>query len=100
MWWHHAESLDAVGVMVNYWWRDAPMHMTTPSTTLMHALMTLRDLPASERAAWRVFFDYYIFGGAADPLAHIPPAARGVLGTMTPELAARLRAQIARSLQW
>lgn len=100
MWWHHAESLDPVGVMVNYWWRDAAMHMTTPFTTLLHALLTLRDLPENERQAWRVFFDYYIFGTGGQPLAHLPVQARGVLGEMTPEMAVRLRAQIARTLQW
>jgi hypothetical protein len=100
LWWHHAESLDAVGAMVNYWWRDAPAHMTTPSATLQHALLTLRDLPPEERRAWRAFFDHYIFGADADTLAHIPEAARGVLSAMTPELAARLRAHLARGLQW
>ncbi len=101
LWWHHAESLDAIGVMVNYWWRDQPAEAMSPKATLLQALMTMRDLPAHERAAWRAFFDHYIFAGADDAaLNHIPPAARGVLGDMTPELAARLRAQLARALQW
>ena len=101
LWWHHAESLDAVGVMVNYWWRDQPAQAMSPKSTLLHALMTIRDLPAHEREAWRAFFDYYVFSGADESkLAHIPTAARGVLGKMTPELAAHLRAQLARSLQW
>jgi hypothetical protein len=100
LWWHHAESLDAVGVMANTWWRDVPSHMTTPSTTLQHALLTLRDLPPAERAAWRAFFDYYIFGDPQAAVAPIPEAARGILAPMTPEQAARLRAHIARTLQW
>lgn len=100
LWWHHAESLDPFGAMVNYWWRDAPLHMTTPRTALLHALMTIRDLPRAERRAWRAFFDFYIFETEGDPLAHIPVNARGVLGAMTPELAARQRAHIVRALQW
>ncbi|MCE3004126.1 MAG: cupin-like domain-containing protein [Xanthomonadaceae bacterium] len=100
LWWHHAESLDAVGAMVNTWWREAPAHATTPSTTLQHALLTLRDLPPAERAAWRAFFDWYIFDDPQAAVAHLPESARGILGAMTPEQAARLRAHIARSLQW
>ncbi len=100
MWWHHAESLDAVGVMANYWWRDAQPYMTTPSATLQHALLTLRDLPQAEREAWRCWFDYYIFGSQADPMAHLPPAARGLFGAMDEATAARLRAHLVRTLQW
>jgi len=101
LWWHHAESLDAIGVMINDWWREQPAQAMSPKSTLLHALMTLRDLPADERSAWRIFFDHYVFAGATDvALDHIPVAARGVLGAMTPELAAQLRAQLARSLQW
>jgi hypothetical protein len=101
LWWHHAESLDPLGVMINYWWRESPTHHGAPRATLMHALMTLRELPLEERLAWRTFFDHYVFRpDGADPLAHIPPQALGVLGAMTPEHAARLRAQLVRALQW
>jgi hypothetical protein len=101
LWWHHAESLDPIGVMINYWWRGSPAHHGAPRATLMHALMTLRQLPLEERLAWRSFFDHYIFRpDDADPLAHIPAQALGALGEMSPEHAARLRAQLARALQW
>jgi len=100
LWWHHAESLDPVGVMANYWWRDAQPYMTTPSSTLQHALLTLRDLPHAERMAWRSFFDYYIFAADGDTMAHLPAAARGVFGSMDEEVAARLRAHLAHTLQW
>jgi len=101
LWWHHAESLDAIGVMVNYWWRDEPAHAMSPKSTLLHALMSIRQLPKHERMAWRVFFDHYIFAADEDAAwAHVPEPARGVLALMNPELAARLRAQLARSLNW
>ncbi len=101
LWWHHAESLDPIGVMVNYWWRDEPAHAMSPKLSLLHALMTIRQLPAHERLAWRAFFDHYNFAADEDAaLAHIPELARGVLATMNPELAARLRSQLARSLNW
>lgn len=98
LWFHHVETLDAVGAMVNFWWREGPDWMKTPQLTLMHALLTLKDLPAAEKPAWRAFFDHYIFG-ADDPAAHIPEAARGVLGELTPENRRRIAAMLIQSLQ-
>jgi hypothetical protein len=98
LWWHHVETLDAFGVMMNFWWRDAPAYMFTPMITLMHALLSLRELPERERAAWRTVFDHYIFGVNGDPMEHLPMAARGIMGEMTPERVAKLRHYLAKSL--
>ncbi len=99
LWWHHVESLDPVGAMINFWWRDGPPYLITPLFTLFHALLTLRELPETERVAWRVFFDHYIFGVNGDPMEHLPPEARGVFGEMTPELLRQLKAMLAGPLQ-
>ena len=99
LWWHHVESLDPVGAMMNFWWRDGPPWLMTPLFTLFHALLTLRDLPGPERAAWRTFFDHYIFEANGDPMAHLPPAARGVFGEMTPERMRRLKTLLAGPLR-
>ncbi len=99
LWWHHVESLDPVGAMVNFWWRDGPAWLVTPLFTLFHALLTLRELPPAEREAWRVMFDHYIFGVNGDPMEHIPPAARGVFGAMTPDLMRRLKTMLVGPLQ-
>lgn len=101
LWWHHAESLDDYGVMINSWWREQPRRCLSPRSTLLHALMSLRELPAPERRAWRAFFDHYVFDeDAPQAAAHIPEAARGVLGAFDDERAARLRAQIMQTLNW
>lgn len=99
LWWHHVESLDAMGVMINFWWRDGPAYLMTPLLTLFHALLTLRELPDVERAAWRVFFDHYIFGVNGDPMEHLPEQARGVFGKMTPDLVLRLKTILAGPLR-
>lgn len=98
MWWHHVEADEDLGAMVNYWWREGPQHLTTPMDTLMHALLTLRDLPAGERAIWRQHFDHYIFGADGQELAHLPVHAQGVFGPMTQTLFGRLRAFLAQRL--
>lgn len=92
LWFHHVESLEDFGALVNFWWRDGPEWMVTPSFTLYHALLTIRDLPASERASWRAFFDHYVFQIGDDPMAHLPVEARGLMGPMTPQSMARIKA--------
>jgi hypothetical protein len=94
MWWHHIEALDAFNVLVNYWWRQSPDHLDTPTNALMTAFLTLRDLPQEQRAAWQEIFRHYIFEAGAETAAHIPAHARGVLAPIDEEGARRLRAHI------
>ncbi|MBA4045311.1 MAG: cupin [Erythrobacter sp.] len=98
MWWHQVDALAAFNVLANYWWNPVPAYIDTPQTTLLHALLSLRDRPASEKAAWREIFDYYVFGDPALPGAHLPEAARGPLAPLDPATARRLRAQLLNRL--
>ncbi|MEG3082181.1 cupin-like domain-containing protein [Sphingomonas sp. PB2P12] len=98
LWWHQVEALDDFNVMVNYWWNDAPAFVDTPMTTLLHALLSLRDRPVGEKQAWRAMFDYYVFGPADRAGEHLPPHARGALGTLDDMAARRLRAQVQQRL--
>lgn len=99
LWWHAVDGLDEVGGLVNYWWRDGPARTISPQFSLLHALMTMAELPARERHAWRAMFDHYVFGDDRDPAAHLPAAARGVLGERTPARAEWLRQQLAEALK-
>jgi hypothetical protein len=98
LWWHHVEGLDDFNVLVNYWWRQTPRWLGQPQEALNHALMTIRDLPADQKAHWRDMFDHYVFNNDDAVTAHIPEGGRGVLDPMTPELAGRLRAYLLRAL--
>ncbi len=98
LWFHHVESLDSFGVLVNYWWRDAAPHMFTPRLTLLHALLSIRDMPQREREAWKIMFDHYIFQVDGDPMAHVPENARGFFGKLTPDKVNRIRAALLHSL--
>jgi hypothetical protein len=98
MWWHQVNALDAFNVMVNYWWNVVPEYMDTPQNTLLHALLSLRDRPEAEKRAWRAMFDYYVFGPAERPAAHLPEAARGNLAPLDELAARRLRAVLLRRL--
>jgi hypothetical protein len=91
LWWHAVASLDEVGAMINFWWRDAEPPLLTPLNALYHAVITMKNLPPDELARWRVLFDHYVFGDNGDPAGHLPEKARGILGKRTPELVARVK---------
>ncbi len=98
LWWHQVEALDAFNVLVNYWWNTSPGFMDTPMNTLLHGLLSLRDRPDFEKRAWRELFDYYLFGPADRPAAHLAEAARGDLGPMDERKSRRLRAYLLNRL--
>jgi hypothetical protein len=98
LWWHQVEALDAFNAMVNYWWNPVPAWIDTPHTTLLHALLSLRDRPDSEKRAWRALFEYYVFGPADRAAAHLPGHAQGPLGPMDEMAARKLRAQVLNRL--
>jgi hypothetical protein len=91
LWWHAVASLNELGAMINFWWRDADPPLLTPLNALYHAVVTMKNLPPNELAAWRILFDHYIFGANGDPAAHLPEATRGILGRRTPDLVARVK---------
>jgi hypothetical protein len=98
MWWHHIEALEGFNALVNYWWRQTPEWMDTPMNALMLALMTVRDLPADQRAIWRDVFEHYVFDPGEATDGHIPEPARGALAPLDAEAVRRLRARLLKRL--
>jgi hypothetical protein len=98
LWWHHVEALERFNILVNYWWNEAPGFLDTPQTTLLHAMLSLRDRSDAEKAGWKAMFDYYVFGPAGQAAAHLPPHAQGPLAPIDATLARRLRAQLINKL--
>jgi ribosomal protein L16 Arg81 hydroxylase len=98
MWWHHVEALESFNVLVNYWWRQSPDYMDTPTNAMMHAILSVRDLPPAQRRAWQELFRHYVFEADEETLAHIPATARRVLGPLDEDTARALRAQLLKKL--
>jgi hypothetical protein len=97
-WWHHVKSLETFNVLVNYWWDRATLKFGSPYDCLLHGFLTLRHLPANQRAAWRAVFDHYVFQTDVDAVDHLPPERRGALAEMTPELAAHIKSALLKRL--
>jgi hypothetical protein len=98
MWWHHVEGLSAFNTLVNYWWTSTPQHIPTPMNALYHAMWTIRDRPDREKQAWREVFEHYVFGPSEHAGAHLPEAARGVLGPIDEARARQIRAMLINKL--
>lgn len=97
MWWHHVRSLDPLSILVNYWWDEAPPRQPglAPIGAMAHAILAFSGLPENQRAAWQAMFETFVFGPAPD---HIPPARRGIRGTLDEDSKERLRRQIGQML--
>ena len=98
LWWHHVQARADFSILVNYWWRDAADDVGSPTHALGHGLLTIAHLPEAQREAWRVLFDHYVFRRNGDPVAHLPPHRRGILGESTPQLRDVIRRYLIRML--
>jgi hypothetical protein len=98
MWWHEVEAFDRFNAMVNYWWMEAEPYLGSPMDALMHAMMSVRDRPAKEKAAWKALFNYYIFNDAQEVRAHLPPESHGALAPMDENQTRRLRSMLRNNL--
>ena len=97
LWWHHVRASAPVNVLVNYWYQSGGEK--APFAAMMHALYAIRELPEPERAAWRGWFDHYVFGpDASDAATHLPDHARGVLGGPSTARDETIKAYVAKSL--
>lgn len=97
MWWHHVRSLDAIGILVNYWWDEAPPRQPglAPIDAMVHAMLAFNDLPGNQRDAWRAMFEHFVFG---PPPEHLPEDKRGIRGTLSYASKERVRRQLGQMM--
>lgn len=99
MWWHSVEALDTFNVMMNFWWRrEGKEFLGDPEAALIHAIMTLRDLPDDKRRVWETLFSHYVFNHVASHIEHIPEVGQGIMAPLTPETASRIKSYLLHRL--
>jgi len=98
LWWHQVEATEPVNLLVNYWWDGFNAGPDAPYTTMLLAMIAIAERPAAERAAWRAFFDHYVFRPDGHPLAHLPEERHGILGPLRANYG-RIRATIMQILR-
>ena len=99
MWWHNVESLSPFNMLVNYWWFSTPEEMGAPMDALMHAILSVREIPEPQRTLWKALFDRYVFDADESVYAHIPEPGRGCLAPLDTATAQKLRAYLASRLK-
>jgi hypothetical protein len=102
LWWHHVESLEPFNVLVNYWWHDTQGDGALADSAfdaLLHAMLSIRALPPATRRAWGALFEQYVFGDETLRQEHISPDRLGILGNLSAEQRAALRAHLVKRLE-
>lgn len=83
LWWHQVESTDSVNVLCNYWWNGSigtADSRPSPFSSLLHSLLSFRQLPPDQRKAWQAVFTHFLFQLDDDAFTHIPQDKKGILG--------------------
>lgn len=99
LWWHQVEALDPLNVLVNYWWDAFAAGPDAPFNTMMLAMIAISERPDAERAAWKSYFDHYVFRPNGHPLAHLPEEKHGILGALKNGNYGRVRAFVMQRLR-
>jgi hypothetical protein len=99
LWWHQVESIGSINGLVNFWWTDQPAVFGSPVDALSHALMAIKSLPKNQRAAWKAYFEHYIFSSSTESAGDWPPHLNDRAQTVTPDIAKRLRAELLNNLK-
>ena len=101
LWWHQVESIGTLNILINYWWGGAigvTDRASSPTNALMHCLVNMQDLSPPLRAAWQAVFNHFVFD-TANAAEHIPPARRGVLGTLSEQDIRKIKDTLIAQLQ-
>ncbi|WP_100658591.1 cupin-like domain-containing protein [Alteromonas flava] len=99
MWWHSVESLSPVNGLVNYWWRETPAYLGQPNQVLLHALMSIKHLPQSQRQAWQALFNHFVFEQPDDMYEHLPARSQQQQSQMTEATARKIKALLINNLK-
>ncbi|MHA6718843.1 cupin-like domain-containing protein [Sphingomonas sp. RS6] len=99
LWWHQVEATGSVNLLVNFWWDGFAAGPDQPYTSMLLAMIAIAERPPAERAAWRAWFDHYVFRPDGHPLDFLEPGQRGILGPLREGNYGRIRAMVMRLLR-
>jgi hypothetical protein len=99
LWWHGIDATAPFNGLVNYWWDGFRTGPDAPYTALLLAMIAIAERPQAERAAWKAYFDHYVFRPEGHPLRHLPPEKHGILGPLKPDNYGRIRAWVMHLLR-
>jgi len=99
LWWHQVEATADVNILVNFWWDGFAAGLDKPYTTMLLAMIAIAERPPAERAAWRAWFDHYVFRPEGHPLRFLDEEVHGVLGPLKSGNYGKIRAMVLRLIR-
>ncbi len=79
-WWHAVESLEAINVLVNFWWNDHISEATpTANHALMLAILAISDMDQAQKDSWQSLFNYLVFKQPGDDDNYLPESLDDIL---------------------
>ncbi len=87
LWWHQVNAQANLNILLNYWKGgsiEKPSRFT-PFQALYLSALVLKNRSATDKASWREFYEYYVFGDEAIVSDHIDPKVQGILGALNDE---------------
>ncbi|MEE4279122.1 MAG: cupin-like domain-containing protein [Halieaceae bacterium] len=98
LWWHAVESIEALNVLVNFWFGEEQQSDISQADALSHAILAFGQLPPHKRRRWQRYFEHLVFRSAGDPAEHLPDTLSDLLSSPSPEQCDATRQRIARQL--
>lgn len=98
LWWHAVESLEALNLLINYWWGGTDAHGLSPYYALIHAALAVSQLPPQKRKHWEHYFSALVFRPEQEPGAHLPETTRDVITSPSEQQVSQLLQRLAETL--
>ncbi|MES1199244.1 MAG: cupin-like domain-containing protein [Pseudomonadota bacterium] len=98
LWWHHVQAFEPYNMLANYWWVPLAEGRGEPGGALLHALLSIKNLPRPHRQAWSALFEHYVFNAEEGPCTHLPKERQGIFGDLDAERLRGIRQVLAKRL--
>ena len=98
LWWHGVESLEALNLLVNYWWGGQTQGTPSANDSMMHSMLSIAKLSPAKREAWRQYFNYYVFQTGDDPQEHLPASLNDLVTDLSEEQQKALKGFLSKRL--
>jgi hypothetical protein len=98
LWWHAVESLDALNMLVNFWFGEEKQLCASLPDALTYAILAFSALPKHKRERWQVYFQHLVFRLNGDPATHLPEDLEDLLTGLASDKEIALLGSIGRRL--
>ena len=85
MWWHNVESLDPINLLINYFWKEPASTFNAPMLSLMHAKLSISNLPINDKSIWKNLFNHLVFDADESTADYLPEELEDIIKDLSPD---------------